>query len=151
MVSVGDAKFILSEIRQINYYETKIGELMGRLSDMDMMIADVTSPVSPQGGQDVKVKGKTVRVKVHGAGMNSSQRIVELATAKKPIEDMLTDFRKRHIRALDYRRQLMHSKHAEYINDFFSGMSYKDIQRKYYVSNAYDKTLRIIVSTIKTI
>ena len=149
MISTEDAKYILSEIRSIPYYERQIAYLNYQLSEYDMMIADATNPVSPNSGKDVVVNGKTIRMKFHSTSNTSvSERIADYITAQKPLEKSLQEFRSRHDHAVEYRQRLKRTNYKEFVEDFFNGKSYRELQDKYYISNAYDKMIRIIVQTI---
>ena len=153
MISGADAKYILGEIRNIPYYERRIAEAQARLHEIDLMITETTAPVSPNGGSDVVIHGKAVRVKVHGSGTYDSGRAIsELITAQGPIEAELALFSKRCAIAKRYRQQVLDGAETGLVADFMEGRkTYRQMQDEYYVSNVYDKVIRIIIQTVKAV
>ena len=86
MVSTHDARYILGEIRNIQYYETRIAELNLKLAEISEQIQDASAPRSPNGGHDVMVNGRTVRIRIHGGEYDSGSAVTALITRQKPIE-----------------------------------------------------------------
>lgn len=150
-MNISDARYVLSEIRTIPYYEQKMAEIRTRLQEIDDMIASATAPVSPNGGEDITVKGKIIRIKVHGNGQDKGAIISDLITAQAPLEAQLQDFAKRCSSAQKWKAQLLRTDNAEFVQDFVSGKPYREIQDKYFCSNAYDKMIRIIMQSLRAI
>ena len=151
-VKAADAKYILGEIRNIQYYQMRIAVLTSELFDLDKRIETATDPVSPNGGNDVTVNGKSVRVKIHGSGAyDSGSAIAGIITAQKPIEDQLRDFKRRYETAVKYRSMLMKCEESGFIQEFISGTPYRELQKKYFTSNPYDKMIRLIIQYVKNV
>jgi len=150
MVTSADCKYILSEIRNIPYYEYRIGLLNAELHEIDMQIAGVTEPVSPNGGKDVVINGKKIRIKVVGShDSDSGSRISELITKQQPIEQELREFKRRAEKANSYRLQIIEHDDSQFVIEFLAGVPYRELQKKHFVTNAYERMLRIISHAIK--
>ena len=153
MINTDDARYVISEIRLIPYYEQKIAMLMFKLKELDIAIERMTEPVSPNGGKDIVVKGKIIRVKIIGTGGSTKDSILAgYITAQEPLEESLKEFRRRYEKASSYKRQLLQGNNADFARDFLSGKkTYKDIEAEYFVSNAYDRMIRIIMQNIENV
>ena len=153
MVTNGDARYILSEIKAIPYYEEKIDRLRKRIAEIQTQIDECTSPVSPNGGEDVLINGKIVRVKIPGNhSFDSGKAISNLITKQEPLETSLRDFEKRWKMASWYKKVLIEHDETSFSSDFFAGKkSYRVLQDEYGVSNAYDRMIRIVRGTFKSI
>ena len=150
MVNSEDAKYILSEIRSMPYYESKIALIMYRLAEIDIAIERLNEPASPNGGTDVMVKGKEVRIKVAGHGTGKEAILAGYITSQKPLEQELIEWKNRYARAGMYKTLLLQSKDGNFARDFLEGKKrYRDLEKEYFVSNAYDKMIRIITQTIE--
>ena len=153
MINTDDARYVLSEIRAMPYYQQKIAMLMFRLKELDIAIEQMTEPVSPNGGTDIVIKGKTIRVKIGSGGSSTKEAVIAgYITAQIPLEESLCDFKRRYEKAAAYKRQLLESADRDFAKDFLSGkLTYRDMERKYFISNAYDKIIRLIIQTIEYI
>lgn len=152
MVTSADCKYILSEIRNIPYYEYRIALLTAELHELDLQISGVTEPVSPNGGRDVIINGKKIRIKVVGShDADSGSRISDLITKQQPIEQELRDFRSRAAKAIGYRNQIIEHDSSDFVTEFLAGVPYKELQKKHFVSNAYERMLKIISHAVRKI
>lgn len=152
MVNIEDAKYILSEIRAMPYYESKIALIMYRLAELDIAIERLNEPASPNGGTDVKIKGKEIRVKITGHGIGKEAILAGYITAQKPLEQELIGWKNRYARAVMYKNLLLQSKDGAFAKDFLDGKKrYREIEKEYFVSNAYDKMIRIIMQNIENV
>ena len=152
MITVDDAKYVLSEIRQLNYYERKMAWLNYQLVEYDMMIADLTAPASPNGGNDVVVKGKEIRVKIVGSGgTDKGALIADYLTAMEPLEESLKDFERRYRKAVEYKNAIVKS-NDEFAIDYLEGqISYKDLEKKYLVKNVPRTMLQKVMQYVKSL
>lgn len=152
MINIDDAKYVLQQLRNIPYYDRKISSLKIEIDRIETLIAEATSPASPNGGEDVMVKGKMIRVKVPSSHTyDSGKAITDLITRQMPLESMLRDFEKLNRAAKRYRSQLLKSEDAEFVKDSISGMKYRDLEKKYHITNAYDKLIRIIQNRVRSL
>ena len=152
MVNSHDARYILGEIRNIQYYEKRMAELKQQLREISTLIQEASVPRSPNGGKDVVVNGKTVRIKIPGKGYNSGSAVTSLITRQRPIEAEYGDFRKRWVNACRYRDELLYSDDTGFVEAFLSGTkTYRQLQDEFYVSNAYDRIIRLISQNVKKI
>ncbi len=153
MVNTADAKYILGEIRNIPYYERRMAELRAKLVKIDLLIQTATDPGSPNGGRDVVIKGKSVRVKVPGSGgYDSGAAISALITKQAPIEAEYALFHRRCMCARNYREQVLKGDETGFVGAFLDGSkTYRDLQKEFYISNPYDKMLRIIAQYVEKV
>ena len=153
MVRTADAKYILGEIRNIHYYQERIARAQARLREIDLLIKTATDPASPNGGDDVWVNGKKVRVKIHGSGQYDSGRAIsEYITAQAPLQAEARLFRQRYATAQAYREQVLQSEERAFVEAFLDGRkTYRELQDEFFVTNPYDKMIRIIANTVKKV
>lgn len=144
MIGIFDARYVLQEIRNMAYYQQKIADCLQALHDLDELISTATDPASPQGGSDIHVGKQVVRIKVHGNGATAEQRINAYITAQKPLEAELQEWKRKYAKAERYRKDLQGSEDRDFVEAFASGLSYKELSQNYYVTNPYDKAIRLI-------
>ena len=98
------------------------------------------------------VNGRTVRIRIHGGEYDSGSAVTALITRQKPREAEYRDFRRRCDRAREYKAQVVKRDDTGFAEAFLSGQkTYRQLQDEYYVSNPYDKMLRIIASTVSAV
>lgn len=150
MITIGDARYVLSEIKAIPYYDERIARIQAEIDTIQQQIENCSSPVSPNGGDDFVIGGRAVRIKITGNhSFNRETLITELITAQAPLEAELREFVKRRKTAQQYKESLLNGRESGFSTDFLEGTkSYSQLQKEYHCSNAYDRMLRVIRATI---
>ncbi len=132
-----EAKYILHELKSINYYTHKLFELECLLKDLAQQIVDVQTPSSPSGGNGVKVENHKDKTSIVNSLLSDEQ------TYNAEYNFLLSC--KQHAEA--YRIKLMTAcdpKDKLFCQDYIDGMPYGKINAKYNTSNAYDRIIRLI-------
>ena len=148
MITTADARYIISEIRNIPHYSDRIKKMQEQVERLQVMIDTATSPVSPNGGSDVLIKGVWVRVKVPSShSVDSASRINAYISAQQEYEAKIRDLRKRLAIAVAMKKKVLEQDEQDraFVNDFFAQkLTYRELQIAHNISNPYDKIIRII-------
>lgn len=148
MITSKDARFIISEIRNMPYYVERTSTITKQIEEIRERIAEASSPVSPNGGVDIGEYPDTVRIKILGHGDGTDQRITALVTEEAVLNTERSRYLQRWKDANGWKQRLEHTQDGAFCRDFFVGKSYGRLEREYAVSNAYDRMIRIIRNTI---
>ncbi len=153
MITSSDARYIISEIRNIPYYEERIERLQGQIKEIQMQIEMVTQPVSPNGGKDVVINGVSVRVKIpSNHSLDSASVINDLISKQMPLEASEREFIKRLNVAKSFRKRVLQQAETGFVVDFIDNrLPYRELATKYNISNPYDRMIRIIKNTIRKV
>ena len=142
MIDRRDAQYILSEIRMIGYFKRRIGVMQKMIDDIEIEIAEITEPKSPNGKTDVSVKSD-------GRTSNVESRINALISRQMNVEKEKSVFDFRLWKATAYFNRLKNTNESDFVEDFFeSGKTHRQLEEKYHLSNAYDRMVRIIRNAI---
>ena len=132
-----EAKYILHELKSINYYTHKLFELECLLKDLAQQIVDIQTPSSPNSGNGVKVESHKDKTSIVNSLLSDEQAY--------NAEYNFYLSCKQHAEA--YRIKLMTicgPIDKSFCQDYIDGMPYDKINTKYNTSNAYDRIIRLI-------
>lgn len=142
MLSRRESKFILQQIMNIQDYENWIKKYSDDIRELEDMKAHLTEPKSPNGKFSIgEAKGNGVRdwtQELH----NYNQKIERLENDKRYFEMLLG-------RAKYYKEKMLESQYADYMRDYLTATDRRSLEKKYFVSNAYDRMVRIIRNVIR--
>lgn len=134
-----EAKYILHELKSINYYTHKLFELECLLKDIAQQIVDVQTPSCPNSGSgDAKVESHQDKTSIVNSLLSDEQAFnaeYNFYLSCKQHAEM-------------YRIKLMTSCidpiNKQFCEEYIRGMRYEKLNEKYNTSNAYDKIIRLI-------
>lgn len=152
MLTTADCKFVISEIRNIPYYDKKIERCDERLEELEDELTSSSGPFSPNGGTDVLIGSTVVRVRIGGHGESSAEKITRISEMKDKVEKERTDFITRRRKAGRYYQELMaDTEWGEFVQAFFNNEQYGSLSIKYSIGNPYRQMIQIIKSNVRKV
>lgn len=152
MISTADAKYIISEIRNIPYYDEKVKECTDRLEELEQELLSSSGPFSPNGGTDVRIGSKVVRIRIPGHGESSAEKITRIGMMKDDVEIKLREFKRLRQRARMYYNTLLADEQwHEFVAAFFGNEQYDSLSINYAIGNPYRQMVSIIRNNIRRV
>lgn len=153
MIEYSDAQYVISEIRNIHYYEKKIDEIQKQIDELEERIETTTEPRSPNSGIDIVQNGIVMRYKVPTNHSGSAESTINgLISKQMKLEADQRIWLYLKDKASGYMQLLMATKQTGFVQDFFNGrLSYKQLEQKYYCSNAYLRMIRLVKLSVKSV
>lgn len=140
-----DARFIIGEIRNMEYYARNADSLKKRIDEIQLQIETATDPKSPQGYENI------------GAGRSLLFAGKEAYIAAKITEkDELTIYYKklaeRFIDAQRYYFEILdNTEEKEFVQDYFNNqLSRQQLEEKYHINKARRKMIQIIIDVARS-
>ena len=150
MLTTADCKYIVSEVRNIPYYDAKVRWCDERLKELEDDLTRSTGPFSPNGGTDVLVGNKVVRVRTGGHGESAEQKILRISEQKDSVEQLRSDFRKRRAKAGWYYKQMLRdSEWHGFVTEFFNNRQYDSLSIKFNIGNPYRQIINIARNNVR--
>ena len=132
-----EAKYILHELKSINYYTHKLFELERLLKDLAQQIVDIQTPSSPNSGNGVKVENHKDKTSIVNSLLSDEQAYNAEYNFYLSCKQHAEAYWIKLMTACD-------SKDKSFCQDYIDGMPYDKINAKYNTSNAYDRIIRLI-------
>lgn len=151
MINDESVKYIISQIKFLQFYKNHVIYYDKKLKDIDESIKGLSFPHSPNGGISIGKWPNDIRVKVTGHGQTNEEIIAGLVTEQKRIEKELHHYYSLWYKADRYYKTLLEHHESDFIIDYFNGISHHVLEEKYSLSNPYDHIRRIIKQHIKRI
>lgn len=137
-----DASYIIHEIKSIQYYETRIKELMNICNDISRQIVEVGEPHSPLGNNGPHCSNPVPQ----------STHIIELISEEQTYTKALKHYRNALVIAQGYKMAALEhtvtDEETAFAIGFANGQSYTALEHKHGCSNAYS-WMRTIVKRIR--
>lgn len=137
MMTHEEAKYILGEMQNLQFYTNKVNELWQLLNDLSEHINDVQTPSSPNGGNGVKIENHA----------DKASMVLSLYSDEILLVDEYQMFLKRKQCAEAYRQSLLDAcedSDIPFVTDCIKRIPYRVLNDKYYIANSYAKIIRMI-------
>lgn len=144
MISYSEARYIVTEISRIGFYQETVAKYRSKIEDLDREKDALTMPSSPNGKESIgDAKGNEV--------WDYTKALLEIVSKQDELRDEMLDYWRLLKRAERYLERLNESLESDYVKDYFKTHDKRQLQRKYHVGNAYDKIIRITRSVVTKI
>lgn len=151
MISNADAAQIIREVRSIEWYEDQISALRKQIDAIEYSLDYRPETFKdPLDMSRIVLDGEDARYKAPGSKYPSFSKSVEYDSLDE-FNEKLAHYTKRLNWAMKYRDILLDGDGADFMNDFFLGMPYEGLKRKYHVSKPSRHAKAIIRKKINRI
>ena len=143
MLTHGEARYIITEIIRIPFYREQI-EKAGRIwKAYEEKKRQISDPNCPQGHEVIGQRGNEVT--------DPAKIIAHIVTAQEIYREKIMLYRTLQENAQWYLDVLTDGENAQFVKDYFGTQDKKSLQKKYNISNAYDRMIRVVKGDIKHI
>lgn len=143
MLTHGEARYVLTEIVRIPFYAEQIEKARRVYRAYEEKKRQVSDPNCPQGHEVIGQRGNEVT--------DPSRIIAHIVTAQEIYREKILLYKTLQENAQWYLDVLMGGENAQFVKDYFEAQDKKSIQKKYNISNAYDRMIRVVKGEIKHI
>ena len=141
MLSYSEARYVITEISRIPFYRQCIAKYQTQIDDLEKEKINLSMPTSPNGHESIgEAKGNAVG--------DYTRQLIEIIAKQDEVKREQFHFIGMLKKAEAYLDELMHSPNADYVRDYLITKDKRSLQKKYDISNAYDRMVRIIRSEV---
>ena len=142
MISYSQARYIVTEISRIPFYQQMIAEYQAELTELKQKKESLSEPKSPNGKTSIgEGRGNEVT--------DFSNRLLDLIVRQDELEQEQYNFVKAEKRAEAYLEILLKSHDAEYAEAYFHTRDKRELHERFAISNAYDRMIRVVRNNIR--
>ena len=144
MLTYQEARYVVTEIARRPFYKEQLQRISSKMALLEERKLQLSMPNCPQGHEYIgAARGNEVT--------DFSKALTEIVTRQQSHKAEQDFFEDLLIRATKYYDMLLEGEESQYVRDYFETVDKRELQLKYNISNAYDRMIRIVRSTIKRV
>lgn len=143
MISHSEARYVVTEIIRLPFYAEQIEKARKVYKAYEEKKRQIADPSCPQGHEVIGQKGNEVS--------DPAKILTQIVTAQEIYREKILLYRTLQDNARWYWEVLMEGDNAQFVKDYFGTQDKKTLLKKYNISNAYDRIIRVVKGEIKQI
>ena len=143
MMNREEAKYVINEIRWMDFYERTAETYRNRIEMIQMQIDTATDPSSPQGHEYIG-EGRSLTFAGKSSYMNKK------ITERDELIPEYNKWKNRYIEAnINFRMLLDRTEEKDFVADYFSRkFSASQLEEKYHISKPHRRIIQIVMNSL---